>query len=270
MTLADLLKDLIETSKERVKTPISSAYVLSFTLWNWRPISLLFIENATITQKISVINAEYCTASAIIGPFLLGLFFTIGVPYIMALIDVMLQPAKKWRLQNLYKSKKAVLQNQILLADIELELQDKKSRNKEKEDFQLQIQDLEKRIESTSDSHKAIVDSYEKRLFEMTETLNKTTAFQKNSNTTKNDVHFVNILIDSNFSPNDIEKINRLPNNNKDVIDFIKIGYTVMNFLKDNMLVEEKGDNMYYLTKIGLEFRNWTINNKIKSVKDIM
>lgn len=270
MTLADLLKDIMDTSKERVKTPISGAYVLSFILWNWRPISLLFFENTTITQKIIVINTEYCKISAITGPFFLGLFFTIGVPYIMSLVDVILEPAKKWRLKNVYKSKKDVLQNQILLVDKELELQDKKSRNKEKEDFQLQIQDLERRIESMSESHKAIVDSYEKQISEMVETLNKTTTARKNSSSTGNEVYFVDLLVDSNFSINEIEKIYRLPNNNKEMIDFIKIGYTVMNFLKSNNLVEEKGGNKFYLTKAGLEFRNWTEDNQIKSVKDIL
>lgn len=270
MTLADLLKDIIETSKERVKTPISGAYFISFLLWNWRPISLLLFEKTTITQKIVVINAEYCKISAITGPFFLGLFFTVGVPYLMALIDVFLEPAKKWRLQNVYKSKKNVLQNQILLVDKELELQDKKSRNKEKEDFQLQIQDLEKRIESANESHKAIVDSYEKQIAEMVEALNKTTITKINRISEGNEIYFVNLLLDSDFSINDFEKIYRLPKSVKEMINFIKIGNNVMNFLKDNNLVEQKGGNQYYLTKIGLEFRNWIEDKQIRSIKDII
>lgn len=270
MTFADLFKDIIETSKERVKTPISGAYVLSFTLWNWRPIFLLFFEKATITQKIIIINTEYCKPSAIIGPFLLGIFFTIGIPYIMALIDLVLEPAKKWRLQNVYKSKKEVLKNQILLVDKELELQDKKSRNKEKEDFELQIKDLERRILSNNESHKAIVDSYETKLEELIGTVNNATTERKKSNSTDNEMYFVNILVDSNFSINEIEKIYRLPDNTKESIDFIKIGYNAMKFLNENNLIEEKNDKRNYLTKIGLEFRNWIADNKIKAVKDVL
>lgn len=270
MTFADLFKDIIETSKERVKNPISGAYVLSFTLWNWRPISLLFFENTTITQKIIVINAEYCKASAIIGPLFLGIFFTIGIPYIMALIDLLLAPAKKWRLENVYKSKKEVLNNQILLVDKELELQDKKSRSKEKEDFELQIADLERRIESNNESHKAVVDNYDAKLNEMINTLNNTTLTRKSGKSVDNEVYFVNLLVESNFSGNEIEKIYRLPDTTTESIDFIKIGYTVMKFLTENNLIEERNDKRNYLNKIGLEFRNWIADNKIKTVKDVL
>lgn len=161
MTFADLFKDIIDSSKDRVKTPISGSYVLAFVLWNWRPIALLIFEETSITQKIIVINKEYCNVWAILGPLLLGLLFTLGIPYLMALIDLILRPAKKMRLKSVYNSKTDDINEQIELVVKELALQDKRNRSKTTEDFEKQISELQNRIDTNIESHKSIVEGYE-------------------------------------------------------------------------------------------------------------
>lgn len=269
MTIADLLKDIIDTSKERVKTPISGAYIFSFLIWNWRPIALLLFENATITQKIIVINEEYCKPSAIFGPFILGLFFTIVIPYLMSLIDVTLKPAKKWRLENLYDSKKQLLENQILLVDQELELQDKKTRNKEKADFQQQIEELQRRNEMTNETHKAVINDYEKRIDDMLDVINNSNNRSEQSKSKISETEFAEILISSTLKSTDIEKIYLLPESVEEAIVFKKIGFTVINFLKSkSFIVDTNGE--IHLTESGLSFKKWVEKNKIKYTSDLL
>lgn len=270
MTLADLLKDIIDTSKERVKNPIISSFFLSFFIWNWRPIFFILFENTSMTNKIVVINSEYCKTSSILGPLFLAFFYTLALPYIMSIIDKLIAPAKHWRLNNLYESKKIDLENQISLVSKELELQDKKTRNKEKEDFENQIIELQNRIEANNKSHKAIIESYETKINEMTNTLN---SFNLKNNEKRNknfsNVSLLEILMSSNLSQNDFYKLHDLPNNMEDKLDSVRIGYTVTNFLRKNNLIVEGNDSEIYLTESGLKLRNMIVDNKIYSLRDI-
>lgn len=268
MTIADLLKDILDTSKERVKTPISGAYIFAFIIWNWRPIALLLFEKTTITQKIIVINHEYCNLSAIIYPFLLGLFFTIVIPYLMSIIDIIMKPAKTWRLKNLYDSKKQVLINEILLVDNELELQDKKNRNKEKTDFEQQISELERRIELTNESHKAVVEDYENKLNDLLN-INNSKSRQKKSESKGSETDFAETLIKSGLKSTEIEKIYLLPDSIEQAIEYKKIGYTVINFFKANSFIDDQ-NNEIHLTELGLNFKNWIKKNNIKFTHDIL
>ncbi|KQO20940.1 hypothetical protein ASF10_15275 [Flavobacterium sp. Leaf82] len=88
MTIADLIKDFIDSTKERLKTPISGAFLWSFIVYNWRPIFLLIFSDTSIENKIVVINYEYCSFWAIFWPLVIATFYTLLIPKIMLLIDI--------------------------------------------------------------------------------------------------------------------------------------------------------------------------------------
>lgn len=152
MTLAQLIKDLIDTSKERIKTPISGAFLCSFVFWNWQPILLLLFSNQSIEDRIQIIDEYFYKPSAVFLPILISFFYLIIIPAIMIVIDWILQPIKKQRIGRIYKSKEFVLDEKIKLAGKELELKNAESENKQIEEFQKQIQLLE-------DSKNQIVES---------------------------------------------------------------------------------------------------------------
>lgn len=66
MTITDLIKDLIDTSKERIKTPIAGAFTLALLIYNWRPIVLLFSSKMSIEDTIDRIDKNYCDSYAIL------------------------------------------------------------------------------------------------------------------------------------------------------------------------------------------------------------
>lgn len=255
MTFADLFKDILDTSRERVKTPISGAYLLSFLLWNWRPIVLLAFEKTTITQKIIIINKEYCDKWAVLGPLLLGLLFTVGVPYLMALIDLVLRPAKKMRLKSVYNSKTDDINEQLELVGKELTLQDKKNRSKTTEDFEKQIADLQNRIEVTNESHKSIVEGYEKNIKDLNQVIQ-----QNNERNTKDKENLelreldnmLKFLMEEGFVFSDFEFMKETPANTKNVYDMNLINSRVRRFLLDEGLIYVTPDGFAY-TKKGLK-----------------
>ena len=81
--MKDLLKDIIESSRDRVKTPITGSFILAFVIYNWRPILYLIFSDVTIEDKIDHINKTYCDIWALIGPLGIAIVYVAIVPYIM-------------------------------------------------------------------------------------------------------------------------------------------------------------------------------------------
>ncbi|MDX6187971.1 hypothetical protein SGQ83_01300 [Flavobacterium sp. Fl-318] len=156
MTIPDLIKDFIDTNRERLKTPISGAFLLSFLIYNWRPIALLFISDASIEDKIVVINREYCNKWAILTPIMVALVYTILVPFCSAIIDFALVPGKKLRTHVIYLLKGDLLEKKIAIADNEFDLKNKLSGNKQIEDYLSQIKVLEESKEKIMVSHNVL------------------------------------------------------------------------------------------------------------------
>lgn len=250
MTFTDLLKEIIDSSKERIKTPISGAYALSFALWNWRPITLLIFEKTTITQKIIVINAEYCDFWAIVGPFILCLFFTVGIPYLMTIVDTLLQPAKQKRLKTVYLAKTNELTEQIQLVVKELELQDKKNRSKTTEDFEKQISGLQSALDTLKTSNKTIVDNYESKLKELNTVINSTNSQRKKEKEIDN---FRISMLNSEFSPGDFQFVKNTDLSNNDVYGTSLVDPKIYSYLiAQNYIAKFK--NGFRITKEGLPF----------------
>lgn len=164
MTIADLIKEFIETSKERLKTPISGAFLWSFLIYNWRPIALLFFSNASIEDKIVVINHKYCSIWAIIIPIVIALIYTIFIPMLMVKIDKLLIKTKNSRVDNIYEFKKHDIIKKIDFADKEKELSDKRTGNKKIDDLLSEIESLKKSYEVTKQADKNTIDDLNLKL----------------------------------------------------------------------------------------------------------
>ncbi|MBF4466405.1 hypothetical protein [Flavobacterium sp. LC2016-12] len=156
MTVADLIKSIIDTSKERIKTPITGAFVFSFIIYNWRPISILF-SDLKIQERIELIDG-YLDVWSLVYPILMALVITIIVPFFMWGIDSILIYAKKKRLEKNYENRTNVLAEKIKIATKVLELKNAESGNKEKQDLLDQINYLESSQNQLKTLHKNEID----------------------------------------------------------------------------------------------------------------
>lgn len=186
MTFPDLIKNLLDSSKERLKTPIVGSFILSFLFYNWRVLALLFFSKATIEDRIIVINHEYLGFLAYFWPFIIALGYSLGVPYLMKWIDQILVGVKEVRRQHIYNAKDSTLRLKIKLADKELELQDKISRNKDKQEL------LDKISEMESDKSKI--------LMELDEVAERSAEYQRNILDLNSELNnFVNLSIKDSY-----------------------------------------------------------------------
>ncbi len=208
MTLVDLIKDLIDTSKERLKTPISGAFIWSFLIYNWRPVTVLLFSKISVEDRIYIIDQEYCNVWVIVAPIFIALIYTIGVPFIMMIIDRTLVYVKKERLKKIYTTKGDEVDFKITLASKILDLKNAESGNKEKQDLLDKITELTNINIATTESHKNTVSQLTSNLEESSNTIQE---LRNNNETYKNALQ--------NVVKSETDEINFFKTGNKNRMD---------------------------------------------------
>ncbi|GIZ10266.1 hypothetical protein [Flavobacterium sp. UMI-01] len=276
MTFVDLIKDFIDTSKERLKTPISGAFLWAFIIWNWRPIVVLLFSKQTIEDRIQIIDQYFCTLSALLWPIGLALFYTLAIPAIMIGIDWVLAPIKKIRIGRIYQSKDFVTDEKIKLARKEFELKNIETGNKQIEDFQKQINELEASKIAMEENHKTKLESFEeikkfddsvieslnKKLKEsndMIKTIVKSELEDLDSNeklnktiAKKRDINgYINDILIPKFSLRERTEIKMIRDNEK--LNFIDLSEDIKMKMFDLELIINKNGEIL-LTSLGMNF----------------
>ena len=165
------LKDLIEASKERLKTPITRNFLFTFLFYNWRPILFIIFSKASIEDKIIIINHEYCKPDALLYPFLIAIFYTIGVNYLMWGSDLISTKSIFGRKKLSNDSKINILDSDIKVAVKLLELEEAKTDYKERKELVDQINDLKNKFtdeQSKKESLSLIIDRQNSNINEIT------------------------------------------------------------------------------------------------------
>ncbi len=134
MTIADLIQSTIDSSKERIKTPITGAFICSFLIYNWQPLLILVFSECTIEARIGEVN-EYFNPISFLWPFGMALLFTICIPLLMWGLDSINIFAKKKRLGKSFQNRRNLILEKIKIAGDVNELKNAESGNKEKQDF---------------------------------------------------------------------------------------------------------------------------------------
>ena len=202
MTIADLIQSTIDSSKERIKTPITGAFICSFILYNWQPLLILLLSDATIECRIKVAKT-YFNKISFIWPAGMALIFTIAIPILMWGLDSVNIFAKKKRLSKSFQNKRNYILEKIKLTDDSNRLKDKESGNKEKQDYIDKIAQLEDTVVQLEESKKQI------------EVANKISVDQLNSKLKEVNDSYQNFINDPQQYVNLISKIDNKSENQK-------------------------------------------------------
>lgn len=173
MSIAELIKSFAETSRERIKTPITGSFMLTFILYNWRPLVLLMFSNSSIEERIATINAEYCTIWSILIPLLIAALYVAGVPYLM----MVLEKASGYALTNRkrYKSIQKVEDLKLLEEVLKLELNNERIRSGKEDIKELnnKVEDLNSKLSEKTQAYDLLNDIYKSTLAENLEETRK-------------------------------------------------------------------------------------------------
>lgn len=270
MTIVDLIKDLIDTSKERLKTPISGAFIWSFLIYNWRPITVLLFSKISIEDRIQKIDREYCNVWVIVAPICIALIYTIGVPMLMVQIDKVLSKTKKARITKIYDDKVDDMDGKIRAAKKEFILKNVESGNREVEELTKQIEGLKESNTQMAIAHSNTVNQLNEQLRDANKLHQIMKDFAPNTkeylekNSRNNDKHIteINLLANGILTPSETKQIASI-NTSIDgylVLKSSNITQSLINKLIDiKVLVNE--NERYKITNHGKKYIN-SIKNK--------
>lgn len=155
-----------KTSTERIKSPFYGVFILTWSAWNWKPLSILFFSELKMTQRIEMIDNTYDFK------LLIPILVATCLAYFLPIIN-----EKVTYLQSKPISRTAVLiavrRKKSLIADISVEkvrakrdvTYDRSKTNAEKE-----IQDMREKILESQDNIESITGVKDKLQSELTDT----------------------------------------------------------------------------------------------------
>jgi hypothetical protein len=266
MTIADLIKSFVDSSKERIKNPILGAFILSFIIFNWKAILFLFFSTATIEDKLYLISLKYSSFYSLLIPFIISIVYSIAIPKLTLIIEDINKKTKQKRQENLYGEKKDEVKLKLDLADQELKLQDKLSRNQEIKDMLDKIENLENTIKLKDESQKAIEDDYRNQITDLITRLNNSNSSQEERDNQLKKLriqveelknkskHFLKEL----YNELSIEDQNQILSLNPNLtVDTRNFSLEALQILVNNNFIKMTNSNQYVLTDLGLNFKRF-------------
>lgn len=160
MDVKELFQSIFDSSNERIKNPFIGSYITAFILYNWRAIFLLVFSNATIEDKIVVINHEYCNLGAILWPLAIAFFYILILPYLNLFFDLLLSYSNSKKNIRQKASIISKLEQKKAEAKYEREIAEERAGTSEISELKNQIERLNTENEKLSQQNKESFDRY--------------------------------------------------------------------------------------------------------------
>jgi hypothetical protein len=145
--MKELLSTFLETSKDRLKNPFISSFILSWLAFNWKPLFIILFSSKNIENKILLIETKHVSIFLNLWlPLSFALFYIILLPYLMWLLEELSTKAIKARKTNFINQKVFDIQNNQNIAKEEVSLENIRANYKEKADLNKQIENLKSQI----------------------------------------------------------------------------------------------------------------------------
>jgi len=167
-TIIDFVKESKEASQERLKLPIVTFYIFLLVISYWKPLSIYFLSEKKIEEKIKEIdfiykNYTYC--DHILNLLILLLLSTISsilFPSIMFIIEYLLKKPNKERKIIKNSTKDIDREEELKITKHKYDMNKILSGNKEIEDYNKSIEDLKKSYEDRIKNMENINDQKDK------------------------------------------------------------------------------------------------------------
>ena len=171
--MIELIKDLIEGYKERIKNPIISSLIISFSIYNWRPISILIFSPNKIEDRINYVENQYLNSNVIFYPIIFALAYTIIMPYLNVIATWIIRKANEIQNNRNNRKRLSVLEHRISEAKLERKIAEEIAGRKETEELTKTIQELKTLLEIKSNELNDVTSSYSKTSKELNDAIKK-------------------------------------------------------------------------------------------------
>ncbi|MDR6485552.1 endonuclease III [Chryseobacterium vietnamense] len=236
-TIIDFIKESKEASQERLKLPIVPFYIFLLIISYWKPISIYFLSEKNIEERIKEIDLIYINYGYwdhIFNLLILLFLSTISsilFPSIMFIIEYLLKTPNKERKIIKNSTKNIDREEELKITEHKYKINKILSGNKEVEDYNQSIEDLKKSYEDRIQNIEAINLQKDKNLESQIDMINKE-----------------NISLNSRLD--DMSKSNKFLN---DLINQYRLNeFEYTNYSKFNKIFENKDYFKDYINSLGL------------------
>ncbi|MFH6946667.1 hypothetical protein [Flavobacterium sp. FlaQc-50] len=140
-TIKDFLQSIFESYKDRVKSPLIGSLVISFLIFNWKSVAILFFSDWPMHCRIEWVTEKYSQLYNILIPVGIAFFYVLGLPYLNIEIEKILKKYTTYRVDKLNCSRIDLLLQRKEEAKILKDIADAKAGTSE-------INDLKERNDS--------------------------------------------------------------------------------------------------------------------------
>lgn len=255
MAFAELLKSIIDSSKDRIKKPIAGAFFLSFIFYNRAPILYFIFSKSEVEDKLQILATIFkLDFWSYFIPFLMAFFYVLGLPYLSFFLNKILNKQKIDSLVLIYNIKNE-------RAEKEKALQEKIAGNKELQDLndrienlQIENQNLKDTINLNDKNHNEVVKKMNSRINDIEKSKNdilKSEAL-KMGFTESEFLHYK--FLSSILNNNDINVLKRVSDRKDNGLNIDKNINDQVKRLLDNDLIDVSDNDKLFMTDYGRNF----------------
>ncbi len=104
--MTEIIKMLIEASKERIENPIIKSFIIYWIIFNWNGVTYFLFSGAPIENRLRVVEDKYDSwAYNLWWPLGMAFFFVLAFPWLMVLVDWLIIKVTEKRKDNALKLK---------------------------------------------------------------------------------------------------------------------------------------------------------------------
>lgn len=89
-TIKDFLESIVDSYKDRIKSPLIGSFMISFMIFNWRAFAILIFSDWPIHTRIKWVEEHYSENKNFVWPILISIFYVLILPYINLFFDWLL------------------------------------------------------------------------------------------------------------------------------------------------------------------------------------
>jgi hypothetical protein len=148
--MKEILLSIYDTMRQRFKSPFIGAYVVSFFVYNWWPVSIYLRSDKKIEEIVKHLTKEYSNGWAYFVPLIFAVVYVAALPYINALFDGVSMKANLYRIKKRNLVKHERLEQDVKTAELERKVADVRAGTTEKETMLLRVQAAERQAETAN------------------------------------------------------------------------------------------------------------------------
>jgi len=266
-TVKEIFQSIYDSYRDRIKSPLVGSFIITYLIFNWRLVAILFYSEWPIHCRIEWIEENYCEWYHYVVPFLIALFYVMGLPYLNLGFEKILEKYSTTKLTKKNNSKLDALDHKKKEAEKKRLIADAEAGTSEIINLNEKIKNLNDEIEMINTINKSEIERYKTNdernqqiIKEQISTIKQQIAEEKEY---KAAVATVKEDLTKKIMPLKIKKII------ENLSDIEKVSYVQYVTGKTNgkphilthghakkfkilEIIEEDNDGKYYLTDIGL------------------